>query len=192
MKKSTAGRIRFLAFVFAILFTLSACAVEDQNDQKIVKYNWENYYIDFIMSAEILTQHVKVEEAFEVEVGFAQLFDPPRYDSVTFNIYAKNINILVPDGTTFEERYKQEIPDFSQYKCDDEKEMPERIETFRFNYTGTKPEHEATFTFYLSNPLPESNESTSSGIYIDIYYIVRDGYITVTTKRPKKFKDNLD
>ena len=176
-------KIKSLALVLLLLFSLSSCT---EDDLKVVNIHLDNYYTELVMSGEIQTQQVKKGEPFEIKVGFGQLFGAFVYSEATLIIMASDFKILLPDGTSFENTYERKIVDFSEdkYGFDDELKMPCHIESFRFIYTGGEKEHTEKILFWITRLLPERDDG-QPGQDVSVYYKVRGEHITLTTKPPK-------
>ena len=186
MKKLALKPIRFFALVFAILCALSSCFANHQemDDQKIVVGNkMDHYFTGIVMSAEIKTKQVKQGETAEISAGFGQMYEMFIYERATFRIFAPNMEILLSDGTKFNETYEREILDFDQYGYDEDKALPAHIESFRFVYTGEKEGHAGTIIFSLFNMIPNVCEYA-----IIVYYTVDGEKISFSTRAPESLE----
>ncbi len=166
---------RFLACILLLLFCLSACSPS----------SGETQYTDFCVTAEIKTRRVKKDEPFEVKATFGQYFTFDVHNEARLKIKAPKLEILFQDGTRAEKEYEREISDFNHYGHDG------HTETIRFVYIGTEDEYYGCFSIEIR--AFEADDDLTDGIvlsdYVNVYYIVRDDYITITTKRPKHFTD---
>ncbi len=168
---------RFFACVLLLLFCLSSCSPSDGPTQ----------YSDFCLTAEIKTRTVKKDERFKIEVTFGQRFGVEVHNEAIFKIESHQLEILFYDGTRAEKTYERKISDFNHYGFFGSKGHTENI---CFAYKGTEDEYYGKIRFEIRTV--EDDDDLGDGIAlgdsVDFYYIVRDDYITVTTKLPKEYK----
>ena len=120
-------------------------------------------------------QKAKTDEPFAIQVRILQPFiKEEAYSKGIFKIYAKNFEIILPDGTKVKDEYKIEYSDFS-----DEKYLPEYgggiRETYRFVYVGEGDSCE-NISFQVSCS-DESKGRAGSSSSRDVYYKVKGNKI---------------
>lgn len=179
-------RCRFLALIMLIVMCLAACGSSEE-DLSAISWGPSAPDIPMKISAEILTPKVQKDNEFEIRIGIGEYSNV--YSEATLAIEAPNAMIMLSDGTSYEGEHSHCYSDFS-----DPKYRPSVVgeefklnyhENFKFKYIGDEAEYTGYVNFVITAAL--DNNAEACGAHVTVYYFVKDGVISLTTRRPDNF-----
>lgn len=176
---------RILALFVLILFSLSSCSKEN-----ITNVSCPSSPMRVFLE---IPQNIKYGEAFDVRIGFYLPYSI-RSDEATLSIYADNFEIILPDGSRFEDRYTFEYSNFDDpkygfIKNEETKESrPKYYESFSLVYVGPD-NYLGVVAFSVQSPaLPDHPVGGILSSSVQVYYKIRWKYIRWNINRPFNFE----
>ena len=170
-------KIKFLAVIALMALmalSLSSCDGFEKTDGAPSPSN------TVMISADSKVEEAKINEPFEIEVGIGHSGE--IYATATLEISAPDCTIILPDGSSVEDRYVLEIPDYRDEKYAATPDKINFFETYSFIYTGTGDA--GWIHFYLKGVT--ETKGGIEGHFESIYYSVSGETIHLTKTPPEK------
>lgn len=178
---------RFYCIFLTLIMCFSLFACSHESSSYIKSWSDSKPSGDLYISAEIVSATtVDIDSEFTVKVGIGS--SKEQYTTALFKATAPDFRIITVDDTIFNESYQITYNDFSDPKFGtilNNGITLSHYETLRFKYNGKEQKTWSCIDLRIVAIDAEGNEL--SGAVVGLYYEVKNGKITVTTKRPNDF-----